>query len=187
MVFCSQYTTYIYNLTTFQAMPPKKGQQTITASFSPSAPLKPAIDDLHKAIDHVNAAVRELQRLGGASVAGAELNSLDDIRIFPSTIPLLAAKGGDLNLLKRAIDAGLPIGYTGEEYSTLGTYTAIQVACRNGNVDMTNLLLKNGANPSIMERRFGSDALFDAIASGSAGLVRILLEYDQQTHWDQFA
>eukprot|EP00729_Bicosta_minor_P000606 gene606-17596_t len=168
-------------------MPPKKGQQTITASFSPSAPLKPTIDDLHKAIDHVNAAVRELQRLGGASVAGAELNSLDDIRIFPSTIPLLAAKGGDLNLLKRAIDAGLPIGYTGEEYSTLGTYTAIQVACRNGNLDMTNLLLKNGANPSIMERRFGSDALFDAIASGSAGLVRILLEYDQQTHWDQFA
>jgi ankyrin repeat protein len=90
---------------------------------------------------------------------------------------VLAAQGGDIDLVKRKIADGAPIEGLG-----LGGMTALFVASSRGDVPMVDCLLNAGANPNhILDEIISTDevkrktALNAAIGAGSVDAIDLLL------------
>lgn len=57
-----------------------------------------------------------------------------------------------------------------------GNWNALQLACKGGNKDLVNALLKMGANPNF-SRNGGLTPLYDAIDIGNLDIVKMLIEH----------
>ncbi len=78
----------------------------------------------------------------------------------------------DLTELKEAISSG-DINEQDEENG----YTGLHYCAQNGNVEMTKMLLENGASVSIKDN-YGNTALFKAVfySKGKTDIIKLLLE-----------
>ncbi|GBN01116.1 Ankyrin repeat domain-containing protein 29 [Araneus ventricosus] len=83
-----------------------------------------------------------------------------------------SALRGDLRLLKRVLDAGIPVDVTDGEEKT----TALILACRYNHYACAKVLLEYGANPSA-RRQSGLHSLCYAAQGGFLPIVKLLIEY----------
>ena len=54
--------------------------------------------------------------------------------------------------------------------------TALYFACLNGNTAMVSLLMKNGANPNIIDKEYGNTTLYVAAFHGNLTIMKALLK-----------
>ncbi|GFT72807.1 ankyrin repeat domain-containing protein 29 [Nephila pilipes] len=82
-----------------------------------------------------------------------------------------AALKGDVQLLKRALDAGVSVDCSDNDATS-----ALILACRYNQYDCAKMLLEHGANPSA-QRMDGSSALCYAAYGGYLPIVKLLIKY----------
>ncbi|GFS50447.1 ankyrin repeat domain-containing protein 29 [Trichonephila inaurata madagascariensis] len=83
-----------------------------------------------------------------------------------------AALKGDVELLRRTLDAGIPVDSRDKE----GT-TALILACRYNHYDCAKLLLERGADPLAQRLTGSGSSLCYAARGGYLRLVQLLLSY----------
>ncbi|KAF8789286.1 Ankyrin repeat domain-containing protein 29 [Argiope bruennichi] len=83
-----------------------------------------------------------------------------------------AALRGDQRLLKRVLDAGIPVDVTDDDENT----TALIIACRYNHYSCAKMLLEYGANPSA-RRQSGLHGLCYAAQGGFLPIAKLLIEH----------
>ncbi|XVE96801.1 hypothetical protein REPUB_Repub02eG0254500 [Reevesia pubescens] len=83
----------------------------------------------------------------------------------------IAAKQGDLEVLKILMEANLDLSMTFDSYNT----TALHTAASQGHTEVVNFLLENGSNVSAIARSNGKTALHSAARNGHLDILRALL------------
>ncbi|XP_017977382.1 PREDICTED: ankyrin repeat-containing protein At5g02620 [Theobroma cacao] len=108
--------------------------------------------------------VKEMIRYCDIDLAGAQArNGYDAFHI--------AAKQGDLGVLKILMEANLDLSMTSDSLNT----TALHTAASQGHTEVVNFLLENGSNMATIARRNGKTALHSAAKNGHLEIVKALL------------
>ncbi len=81
-----------------------------------------------------------------------------------------AARTGDLEALKKELDAGVPV-----DAKTAYGSTALCFACDRGHVEIVKLLLERGANPEVKDTFYSATPLTWAQSNGHHELMTLLL------------
>ncbi|XVF08022.1 hypothetical protein REPUB_Repub06bG0189500 [Reevesia pubescens] len=83
----------------------------------------------------------------------------------------IAAKQGDLEILKILMEANLDLSMTFDSYNT----TALHTAASQGHTEVVNFLLEKGSNVTAIARSNGKTALHSAARNGHLEIVKALL------------
>lgn len=79
-----------------------------------------------------------------------------------------AARTGNNEVINRFIEAGFPIDHVNAQ-----SYTPLMVAAYNGQYDTTQLLLQQGANACLQDKR-GNTAIMGALIKAEVNIARLL-------------
>ncbi|KAK8561830.1 hypothetical protein V6N13_149021 [Hibiscus sabdariffa] len=108
--------------------------------------------------------VKEMMKYHDIVLAGVKArNGFDAFHI--------AAKQGDLEVLKILMEANLDLSMTFDSYNT----TALHTAASQGHTEVVNFLLEKGSNVAAIARSNGKTALHSAARNGHLDIVKALL------------
>lgn len=124
---------------------------------------------------------------------GADVNAVERDRYYPTTTLNLAAQYGDPDLVQKLLDAGARVNEMSADEGT-----ALQIAVRRGNIEITEILIEAGADVdcpigkayqgvckrSVEEMRFNviETPLQRAANEGNMEMVQVLLEAGADIH-----